>query len=77
MVDDELNGVWIDQPNLEAASKERKDLAARRGIIELRAKMMASIRRFFDANGFLEVFTPVRIPVPALEDYIEAVPSGD
>ena len=56
---------------------ERADLAARRGIIEMRAKMMAAIRRFFDDNGFLEVFTPVRIPVPALEDYIEAVPSGD
>lgn len=77
MVDGELEGVWIDQPDLAAASRERADLAARRGIIEMRAKMMAAIRRFFDENGFLEVFTPVRIPVPALEDYIEAVPSGD
>ena len=77
MSDKELEGVWIDNPDLEASARERSDLAAKRGAIEMRARMMASIRRFFEAAGFLEVFTPVRIPVPALEDYIEAVPSGD
>ncbi len=75
--DTELEGVWIDRPDLAAASAERADLASRRPVMELRAKMHASIRRFFERDGFLEVFTPVRIPVPALEDYIEAVPSGD
>ena len=76
-IDSELEGVWIDRPDLEAAAAERADLAARRRIIEMRAAMHASLRRFFAEDGFLEVFTPVRIPVPALEDYIEAVPSGD
>ena len=48
-----------------------------RPTLELRAAMMASIRRFFAERGFLAVETPVRLPAPALEDYIEAEPSGE
>lgn len=39
--------------------------------------MLRSIREFFDQGGFLEVETPVRLTVPALEDHIEAESSGD
>ena len=38
-----------------------------------RATIIASIRRFFNDNGFLEVETPVRIPAPAPEAHIDAV----
>ena len=38
---------------------------------------MMSIRTFFYDRSFMEVDTPVRIPSPALEDYIDAVESSD
>ncbi|MBT3375130.1 MAG: EF-P lysine aminoacylase GenX [Lentisphaerae bacterium] len=39
--------------------------------------MLSAARSFFRDRGFLDVETPVRIPTPALEDYIEAEASGD
>ena len=33
--------------------------------LEVRAQVVRRIRAFFDARGFLEVETPVRIPAPA------------
>lgn len=45
--------------------------------LEIRARMLRAIREFFEQGGFLEVETPVRLAVPALEDHIEAEPSGD
>ncbi len=41
--------------------------------LHLRAKVIQTVRSFFYDNGFLEVDTPVRIPSPAPEQYIEAV----
>ncbi len=76
-VPDDIKGIWQDTPNLQAAAAERDVLRKMRPILELRAKATAAIRQFFANEGFLEVFTPVRIPTPALEDYIEAVPSGN
>ncbi|NTW06322.1 MAG: EF-P lysine aminoacylase GenX [Syntrophaceae bacterium] len=38
--------------------------------------MISNIRLFFINNNFLEVETPVRIPAPAPEEHIEALPSG-
>src|ERR1035437_4918045 len=46
-------------------------------VLALRARILRAIRQFFDARGFLEVETPVRIPAPALELHIDAMPSGD
>ena len=43
----------------------------------LRAAVFRSMRTFFDDAGFVEVETPVRVPVPALEPYIDAIPAGD
>lgn len=68
---------YHDHSNLSLAKEERETLRARRPVLELRAHAMKAIRSFFEGQGFLEVFTPVRIPTPALEDYIEAVPSGN
>ena len=42
-----------------------------------RAHVMYEIRAFFDARGFTEVETPVRIPAPAPEPHIDCPPSGD
>ena len=37
---------------------------------------MQAIRKFFENQGYLEVETPVRIPAPAPEFYIDAIPSS-
>ena len=39
--------------------------------------MLRGIRTFFHDHSFLEVETPVRLPAPALEEHIDAEPSGD
>ncbi len=44
--------------------------------LKLRAAMIRAIRQFFQTQDFLEVETPVRIPAPAPESYIEPVASG-
>lgn len=41
-----------------------------------RARVLATIRHFFDERGYLEVETPIRIPVPAPEAHIDPEPSG-
>ena len=43
----------------------------------LRARIINSIRRFFQSNRYLEIETPIRIPAPAPETHIDAVPSGN
>lgn len=40
-----------------------------------RALLKKAMRDFFDAQGFLEVETPVRIAGPAPEEYIDCIPS--
>ncbi|MDM8549034.1 EF-P lysine aminoacylase EpmA [Desulfobacterales bacterium HSG2] len=45
--------------------------------LRLRAEIIQAIRRFFVDNDYLEVETPCRIPAPAPESHIDAVPSGD
>ena len=42
----------------------------------MRARIIQAIRRFFIDRGYLEVETPHRIPAPAPETHIDAVPSG-
>ena len=42
-----------------------------------RQSLLGAIRGFFLSRGYLEVQTPVRIPAPALEDYIDAEPAGE
>ena len=59
------------------AHAERDRLQRLRPVLELRDRMLAAIRSFFAERDFLAVETPVRLPAPALEDYIEAEPAGD
>ena len=52
-------------------------LSRKSQVLRLRAKTIQSIRLFFINNDFLEVETPLRIPSPAPEEHIEALPSGN
>lgn len=45
--------------------------------LRLRARILEATRQFFTSNDYLEVETPVRIPAPASEAHIDAIPSGD
>jgi lysyl-tRNA synthetase class 2 len=49
--------------------------SAIRGNLHLRAEILQAIRRFFIEEDFLEVETPCRIPAPAPEAHIDAVPA--
>jgi elongation factor P--(R)-beta-lysine ligase len=52
-------------------------LSQRRGALVQRGAIFDRIRSFFKEKGYLEVETPFRIPAPAPEAQIDAVPSGD
>jgi lysyl-tRNA synthetase class 2 len=45
--------------------------------LHARDALLTATRAFFADRGFLQVDTPVRIPCPANEDYIDAPPAGD
>lgn len=51
-------------------------LARRRSALSARGNIIQELRRFFIKGGFLEVETPLRIPAPAPESHIDALPSG-
>ena len=44
--------------------------------LRLRARVIRTVRQFFTEHDYLEVETPIRIPAPAPEAYIDAQPSG-
>jgi len=44
--------------------------------LTVRSRVLRAVREFFYARDFIEVETPVRIPAPALETFIDAPPSG-
>lgn len=46
-------------------------------MLHRRSRLLNTIRDFFRAEGFCEVETPVRIPAPALELYINAISADD
>ncbi|MHB8771719.1 MAG: EF-P lysine aminoacylase EpmA [Syntrophales bacterium] len=50
-------------------------LSAKADALRLRAAMIRAIRRFFLTRDFLEIETPLRIPAPAPEPHIDAVPA--
>jgi lysyl-tRNA synthetase class 2 len=54
----------------------RLTLAGRKKALQQRARILQEVRRFFIEKGYLEVETPHRIPAPAPESHIDAVPSG-
>jgi len=58
------------------ASGEAAALAAKRPRLELRSRVIQTVRTFFVQEGFLEVQTPVLSPEPAPEPHIEPVAAG-
>jgi lysyl-tRNA synthetase class 2 len=48
-----------------------------REALACRAKILRALRAYFDNCGFLECETPVRIPAPANEAFLEPPPSGE
>jgi len=54
---------------------ENWSLVRRKKTLQQRARILQGIRRFFIQKGYLEVETPHRIPAPAPESHIDAIPS--
>lgn len=52
------------------------NLARKKNYLDLRARLIQNIRLYFINHDFLEVETPLRIPAPAPEEHIEAIPSA-
>jgi len=50
-------------------------LASKRNALQTRAAMIRAIRSFFADRDYIEVETPTRIPGPAPEAHIDAIPS--
>lgn len=46
-------------------------------VLVVRARIVRTMRAFFDARGFVEVETAVRIPAPAPEEHIDCPPCRD
>ena len=57
---------------MAASSPER-----RKSALSARSRIISAIRRFFEGRGFLDIETPCRIPAPAPEPYIDALPSRE
>jgi elongation factor P--(R)-beta-lysine ligase len=51
-------------------------LARRIKALQQRAHILQGVRQFFIEKGYLEVETPHRIPTPAPESHVDAVPSS-
>lgn len=61
---------------MQTWADQKRRLAGARRVLEMRAALLDSLRRFFRERGFLEVETPVRIPAPIPEVHIDAEISG-
>ena len=66
--------------NFQKGSKSRFvaknwPLVRRKKALQQRARILQGIRQFFIENSYLEVETPHRIPTPAPESHIDAIPS--
>lgn len=62
---------------LPAAATETQRLRGLHEALAAGHRLTTAIHAFFTQRDFLGVTTPLRIPAPALEDHIEAEPSGD
>jgi lysyl-tRNA synthetase class 2 len=56
---------------------ERARLAARRPALVARAAAIRAVRAYFEAQGFLEVETPLRVFSPGQEVHLDAIAASD
>lgn len=56
---------------------ERDILFGKRRCLEIRCRVIRLIRAFFEAEGFLEVQTPILTGAPAPETHIRPIPADD
>ena len=61
------------EPDSMPSVSKNNFLAQKKNFLEVRSRLLMSIRTFFHYYKFLEIDTPTRIPIPALEDYIDAI----
>jgi lysyl-tRNA synthetase class 2 len=45
--------------------------------LRARSLALAVTRRYFEAEGFVEVETPLRVPAPGVDFHVDALPAGD
>ncbi len=62
---------------MSSSHHERARLESLKPALAFRSLILSSIRAWFEKAGFIEVDTPVRLPTPALEVHIDAIPSGN
>lgn len=55
---------------------ERSRLQSLQPALIFRSRVLSALRTWFDGAGFIEVETPVRLPIPATELHIDAEPAG-
>ena len=60
----------------EAKMQKYRQSAIHQNLL-LRARVIQAVRRFFIDRDYLEIETPIRIPAPAPEAHIDAVPTAD
>ena len=78
LVDTISRDVLGGRPHLPTSASETSRLTpARIAFLEARARVLATVRAFFAARGFLEVETPLIVPSPGLEIHLDAVAAGD
>jgi lysyl-tRNA synthetase class 2 len=58
---------------MSESAHERTRLAARRPALVARAAALGAVRRYFEAQGFLEVETPTRVHSPGQELHLDAI----
>jgi lysyl-tRNA synthetase class 2 len=56
---------------------ETARLGRRRLALEARAAILRAVRRWFEAEGFLEVETPARVAAPGQEVHLEAIEASE
>ena len=71
-----LHDVRVLAPSARQLPPELARIAARRGALEARARVIAAIRESFAARGFVEVETPARVVNPGLEPHLRPFPAG-
>jgi lysyl-tRNA synthetase class 2 len=55
--------------------KENEILAGKFKTLKIRSRIIQTIRDFFIGRDYLEIDTPIRIPAPAPESHIDAIPT--